>query len=126
MDLASVVNDLAIDYSYLAGGMVAVNAMIYNIYKKEPLYLQQKPKSKVVVDGLNDKGSRFMIDTTLRLAGKTGIITLTAYGIDYLFGIDNNAINLHHIFCYGGGSLLYLSALSNYIDFRIRRRSVEK
>lgn len=126
MDLGRLVMDLSMDYSYLAGSIIAANSLMYYVHKKEPMHLQHKLKnSPIMLAGIDSKGSRYFFYNARNAIEKTGIIALALYGLDSLLAMDDKIINLHNAFCYGAGSFLYISSLANYIDFMARRLMVK-
>lgn len=65
-------------------------------------------------EGIKREGTlRYLTKNGLKWIGEGVLIAGTLYGADYLLGIQDNWINLHHVPCYGIGTLKYLASLNN-------------
>lgn len=56
---------------------------------------------------------RALLGNFIQRLPKRALLTVALWEIDYALGIDDNVINFHHAFCYGAGSLSYLTAIHN-------------
>ena len=59
---------------------------------------------------------KFLVKDGMGWMVRGAIYTGIAYGIDRVVGIEENFLNLHHLVCYGQGSLRYIAATVNTAD----------
>ncbi len=110
MSLEFLANTLS-DYVYFTGSHYADLASTYIFVKRDGIASEShKGLRKLMQEMGEDKAL-----LTHLILGTIGNVFLVgaAYGLDSLLGIQDNALNIHHVQSYGLGTIKYLTAISN-------------
>jgi hypothetical protein len=109
-------NDLlfhAADFAFWGAGTVADNASTVFALKKNPSLYEQNFETVKKIE--NDGKLSAMIDDVKSQARWTVPFFAGLYGVDYLLGVQDNAVNFHHAMFYGTGSLKFMAAAHNVL-----------
>lgn len=103
-----------LDAGFTAGSAIADSLSTYGIVKKSGIDCEADLEIR---EGMRREGIEKHLVKNAAYATKELLkVGAVLYGIDYLLGIDDNALNLHHAFLYGASGLKYLAALGNTLS----------
>lgn len=115
MVLEKILSDIGVDTIFVVGALVADDVSTYIAAHRAGIDAESAiPAKEAMYRGSIKKG---LLKTTGKQIFAFGCIIGATYGIDSLIGIEDNYINLHHLFCYFKGSLHYLAAIGNFALF---------
>ena len=103
----------AVDFAFWEAGTVADNSSTVFALKKNPKLHEQ---SFETVEKIEQEGAiKTMIKDVKNQTLQAGATFAVTYSIDYMLGIQNNMMNLHHAAFYGFGSMKFMAATHNIL-----------
>ena len=114
MAIENLLSGLALDEGFIAGSTIADAVSTYIFVNRDGINAEGNRAAR---EGMKNEGvSKWLCKASIKqIAGQT-TIALGAYGLDYLLGIQDNTINLHHLYCYIRGAGGYSAALLNLVS----------
>ncbi len=110
-----------IDYAFFAGGEICDKLSTYSFVTREGG--PHNEGNILLRYSISKEGTKKAMLKSAKNSLIGGLVYLgVTYSIDFLLGIEDNTLNLHHLFCYGAGAGKYWAALTNKMgDYGLRK-----
>jgi len=100
------------DFAFGASSFIADATTTHFKVKNRGAQIERNSKLR---QEIQEKGTKHLLKKSIGINGALGAVVLGAacLGVDYLIGIEDSYLNLHHTFLYGACGLRHLTSIAN-------------